>query len=56
MLISVTFLPLVKDPAINCEINELAELNMRSCTAVVRSAADFFMKTDPFQEYCRYSG
>ena len=44
----------VKSPIINCDINRLAELNSRSCTAVVRAAVDHFMRTDPFRDYCRH--
>lgn len=47
---------IVGSPNVNCQVNDLAELNQRSCTAVVRSAVDFFLRTDPFGEYCRHIG
>lgn len=37
---------------VNCSINELAEMNSRSCTDVVRAAANFFLQEDTYQDFC----
>lgn len=44
------------DQRVNCTVNWLAEMNRQSCTAVVRAAASFFLKSDTFQEYCNSKG
>ena len=41
---------------VNCSINRLAELNVQSCTDVVRTVANFFLKTDTFRKYCSSKG
>ena len=45
-----------KDQRVNCSINRLAELNIHSCTDVVRAAATFFLEKDTFQDYCNHKG
>ena len=35
-----------------CGINRLAKENIASCSAVVKAVSNFFLKTDPRQNFC----
>lgn len=46
--------PIVEDDStVDCDIEDLAELNSRSCTPLVRATANFFLERSAVLGFCK---